>query len=264
MSAADLVTVARGDGSRIVERRTATARTDVEWQALWAAHAGLETPAPRVDFTARIVGAAFAGEQASPGFEIAIVGLRSNGLVTTLTVEDRRPPPGMAAAQMIVTPFHVVTLPRTDGEVRFENAVSATVSAASSAVAPSPAPGHVSPAASSTGLEPTIAAALAYLVGPLSGILVLLAERSNRFVRFHAWQAILGLGGLWLIAAALYLLAFITLFVSATGFRVMLWLSTLAWVCWVVVWIFCLVNAFTGQMWRMPLVGEYAERRSSV
>lgn len=260
MSEADLVTVARGDGSRIVERRTATARTDVEWQALWAAHAGLETPAPRVDFTARIVGAAFAGEQASPGFEIAIVGLRSDGLVTTLTVEDRRPPPGMAAAQMIVTPFHVVTLPRTDGEVRFENAVSAI----SSAVAPSPAAGHVSPAASSTGLEPTIAAALAYLVGPLSGILVLLAERSNRFVRFHAWQAILGLGGLWVIAAALYLLAFITLFVSATGFRVMLWLSTIAWVCWVVVWIFCLVNAFTGQMWRMPLVGEYAERRSSV
>lgn len=260
MSKADLVTVARGDGSRIVERRTATARTDVEWQALWAAHAGLETAAPRVDFTARIVGAAFAGEQASPGFEIAIVGLRSNGLVTTLTVEDRRPPPGMAAAQMIVTPFHIVTLPRTDGEVRFDSAVPAT----SSAAAPSPAAGPVSPAASSTGLEPTIAAALAYLVGPLSGILVLLAERSNRFVRFHAWQAILGLGGLWVIAAALYLLAFITLFVSATGFRVMLWLSTLAWVCWVVVWIICLVNAFTGQMWRMPLVGEYAERRSSV
>lgn len=260
MSEADLVTVARGDGSRIVERRTATARTDVEWQALWAAHAGLETPAPRVDFTARIVAAAFAGEQPSPGFEIAIVGLRSNGLVTTLTVEDRRPPPGMAAAQMIVTPFHIVTLPRTDGEVRFESAVPATASA----VAPSPAAGPVSPAASSTGLEPTIAAALAYLVGPLSGILVLLAERSNRFVRFHAWQAILGLGGLWVVAAALYLLAFITLFVSATGFRVMLWLSTIAWVCWVVVWIFCLVNAFTGQMWRMPLVGEYAERRSSV
>jgi uncharacterized membrane protein len=260
VSEADLVTVARGDGSRIVEPRTATARTDVEWHALWAAHAGLEMPAPRVDFTARIVGAAFAGEQASPGFEIAIVGLRSNGLVTTLTVESRRPPPGMAAAQMIVTPFHIVTLPRTEGEVRFENTLPVTPFPV-----PSPAAEHAAPAAaSSTGLEPTIAAALAYLVGPLSGILVLLAERSNRFVRFHAWQAILGLGGLWLIAAALYLLAFVTLFVSATGFRVMLWLSTIAWVCWVVVWIICLVKAFTGQMWRMPLVGPYAERRSSV
>lgn len=261
MSESGLVTVARGDGSRIVEPRTSTARTDVEWQALWAAHAGLETPAPRVDFTTRIVGAAFAGQQASPGFEIAIVGLRSNGLVTTLTVEDRRPPPGMAAAQMIVTPFHIVTLPRTDGEVRFENPVTTT----SSAAAPSPASDHPSAVkASSTGLEPPIAAALAYLAGPLSGILVLLAERSNQFVRFHAWQAILGLGGLWLIAAALYVLAFVTLFVSATGFRVMLWLSTITWVCWVVVWIICLVKAFTGQMWRMPLVGPYAERRSSV
>ncbi|MCA1562593.1 MAG: hypothetical protein LC804_20790 [Acidobacteria bacterium] len=261
MTETDLVTVARGDGSRVVEPRTATARTDVEWHALWAAHAGLDAPAPRVDFTARIVGAAFAGEQPSPGFEIAIVGLRSNGLVTTLTVEDRRPPPGMAA-QIIVTPFHIVTLPRTDGEVRFENSrpdyhsTAPTPTAAAEPSAPA--------SASSTGLEPTIAAALAYLVGPLSGFLVLLAERSNRFVRFHAWQAILGLGGLWMIAAALYLLAFVTLFVSATGFRVMLWLSTIAWVCWVVVWIVCLVKAFTGQMWRMPLVGPYAERRSSL
>ena len=39
-------------------------------------------------------------------------------------------------------------------------------------------------AASSTGLEPRSAAALAYLAGPFSGIIILLAERTNRFVRF--------------------------------------------------------------------------------
>ena len=49
---------------------------------------------------------------------------------------------------------------------------------------------------SSTGLDPAVAAALSYLAGPFSGVLVLLAERTNPFVRFHAWQSIIGLGGL--------------------------------------------------------------------
>jgi hypothetical protein len=69
---------------------------------------------------------------------------------------------------------------------------------------------------SSTGLDAHVAASLAYLAGPLSGILVLLAERTNTYVRFHAWQSILGLGGLGLIVAGLLALAFLSVLVSAT------------------------------------------------
>ena len=74
-------------------------------------------------------------------------------------------------------------------------------------------------AASSTGLQPALAGALAYLAGPFSGILVLLAERTNQFVRFHAWQAILALGGLGLLAVTLLLFAFLGLFASRVAFR---------------------------------------------
>lgn len=116
---------------------------------------------------------------------------------------------------------------------------------------------------STTGLDPNVASALAYLAGPFSGALVLLAERSNDDVRFHAWQSIIGLGALWAIGLALYVLAFAALFVSASGFRVLLWMAALVWAGWVVVWVICLLKAYTGQRWKLPLAGDYAERRAT-
>ena len=116
---------------------------------------------------------------------------------------------------------------------------------------------------SSTGLDPNIAAALAYLAGPLSGLLLLVVERSSAYVRFHAMQSIVVLGGLWLLAAALCLLAVLTVFISPTGFAVLLYAAWLTGGVWIVVWIICLVKAFTGQAWKMPIAGAYAERWST-
>ena len=117
-------------------------------------------------------------------------------------------------------------------------------------------------AASSTGLEPPFAAALAYLAGPFSGIIILLAERTNRFVRFHAWQAIIGLGGLGLLAALLLVSAFLGLFFSPTVFRALYVGSAVAAVVWLAVWAVCLVKAFGGAVLRLPLAGSLAERRA--
>jgi len=115
---------------------------------------------------------------------------------------------------------------------------------------------------SSTGLDKNVAAALAYLAGPLSGVLLLIVERSSRFVRFHALQSIVALGGLWLIAALLVLLSVLTVFVSATGFAVLLYAAWLTGGISIVIWIICLVNAFSGRMGKLPLAGTYAERWS--
>ena len=118
--------------------------------------------------------------------------------------------------------------------------------------------------ASTTGLHPNVASALAYLAGPLSGILVLMAERTNTDVRFHAWQSILALGALWAVGFALYVLAFGALFVSATAFRVLLWLAALLWAGWIVLWVICLVRAYQGQRWKLPLAGDVAERKAAL
>ena len=77
----------------------------------------------------------------------------------------------------------------------------------------------------STGLDPNFAAALAYLAGPFSGILILLVERANAYVRFHAWQAIVGLGGLGALAVGVLVLSFLTLLLSPFVFTVMYRLS---------------------------------------
>jgi uncharacterized membrane protein len=117
-------------------------------------------------------------------------------------------------------------------------------------------------AASSTGLEPPFAAALAYLAGPFSGVIILLAERSNRYVRFHAWQAIIGLGGLGFIAVALLLSAFLGLFFSPTMFRTLYVMAGVAAVAWLVAWALCLFKAFGGSAWKLPLAGRFAARRA--
>ena len=116
--------------------------------------------------------------------------------------------------------------------------------------------------ASSTGLDPNVAAALSYLAGPLSGATILLAERTSGYVRFHAWQAIIGLGGLALVAILLLVSAFLALFISPFAFTLMYRLAAVAAVLWLVAWMVCLYKAYMGQEWELPLVGKYARRRA--
>lgn len=115
-------------------------------------------------------------------------------------------------------------------------------------------------AASATGLEPQLAGALAYLAGPFSGIILLLAEPANRYVRFHAWQAILGLGSLGVLTVLLLLCAFLGVLVSPSVFTSFYIAAFISAVLWLLVWGFCLVKAFAGSAWRMPLAGRLAER----
>ena len=115
-------------------------------------------------------------------------------------------------------------------------------------------------APSSTGLDPNLAAALAYLAGPFSGILILMVERANDYVRFHAWQSVVGLGGLGLLAGGMLLLSFLMLLLSPLLFAVMYRLSYLLALVWLVAWVMCLVKAFSGDRWMMPVAGRHAER----
>jgi uncharacterized membrane protein len=114
---------------------------------------------------------------------------------------------------------------------------------------------------SSTGLDPHVAAALAYLAGPFSGILVLLAEQTNPYVRFHAWQSVIGLGGLGVLVVCLMTLAFMSIVISATAFTMLLYLGWATWIAWIIIWVVCLVRAFSGGAWKLPIAGEWAARR---
>ncbi len=113
---------------------------------------------------------------------------------------------------------------------------------------------------STTGLNPRTAAMLAYLAWWVSGGLMLLVERRDRFVRFHAAQSLAALGFLWILGAFVYGLAFAVLSVNAAGFVRMLWLALGIWAAGVGLWIVCLVKVFRGEPWRIPLAAGIADR----
>jgi len=272
MMADGLTTIARGDSSGVLDSGRVVVHDAAAWHALWSAHAGASAPPPAVDFSTTMVVAAFAGERPSAGYAIEIVGARQESASLAVMVKEAQPSRGAVAAQMIVTPFHIATLPRYDGEVRFTNRAGASFREPLAAGTPARQP-ELSPVdrvfvraaadaavPSSTGLEPNFAAALSYLAGPFSGILILLVERSNEFVRFHAWQAVLGLGGLGLLSAGTLVCSFLTLLISPVVFTLMYRLSEVLALVWVVVWVVCLIKAFSGARWHMPLAGRYAER----
>jgi uncharacterized membrane protein len=117
---------------------------------------------------------------------------------------------------------------------------------------------------SSTGLAPRTGALLAYLGWWVTGGLMLLVERRDPFVRFHAAQSLLGLGVVWLLGAIVYVLAFAVLSMSATGFTAMLWCALGIWAAGVGVWIVCLTKVLRGERWRMPLAAGIADRVSTI
>ena len=260
-----LTTVARGEGSRISEHRRAVVRTSEDWTALWAAHAGPGSAAPAIDFSSSIVAAAFGGERPSAGHSIEITGAMEEDGGVRLFVDERAPGGGMVAAQILTSPFHIVSFPRVAGDVAWTGSGRDARGARREPRTPGlgPRSSDLDSGTSSTGLKPTTAAALSYLAGPVSGATILFAESRNEFVRFHAWQAILGIGAGALAVIACYLLAVTSLFVSATAVSTMVRVATALWFALVLLWAVCIWQALAGRTWKLPIVGEVAARRAA-
>jgi uncharacterized membrane protein len=252
----DLVTIARGDASRLVEPRRMVVRTADEWRALWAVHAGPDADPPPVDFASRVVAAAFAGERPSSGYSVEIVGTPDSGPGARLAVAERPPSRGTIGAQILTSPFHIVTLPRVAGDVTWtDDGPSSRGGGRSKDSVPDSAA-----QTTATGLDPRTASVLAYLAGPVSGVLMLIAEGRNEDVRFHAWQSILAIGGLGLLVALGYTLAVASLLVAASAVSFLVRASTAIWLLLIAVWALCLWKAWSTARWKLPLAGDWAER----
>ena len=107
------------------------------------------------------------------------------------------------------------------------------------------------PETSSTGLAPNLAGALAYLLGPITGILFLVVEKDSKFVRFHAMQSTITFGGIFVLQVLLNLVPFIGWLI---GGLVLFPLSVLLWA-------FLMFKAFSGDKFKLPTVGDMAERQ---
>lgn len=102
-------------------------------------------------------------------------------------------------------------------------------------------------AKSGTGLPKNTAAALSYVLGPITGVVFYVLEK-DPYVRFHSMQSIVVFVVLfvlqWVLGLTLILLPLVPL-VSILGF---------------VLWLLLIYKAWQGEEWEVPLLGKYARQ----
>ncbi|KKQ98234.1 MAG: hypothetical protein UT24_C0014G0049 [Candidatus Woesebacteria bacterium GW2011_GWB1_39_12] len=98
-----------------------------------------------------------------------------------------------------------------------------------------------------TGLPKNTAAALSYVLGPVTGVIFYLLEK-DPFVRFHAMQSIVVFVVLfvlqWVFGLTIVLLPMVPL-ISILGF---------------VLWLLLIYKAWQGEEWEVPVLGKYARK----
>ena len=107
------------------------------------------------------------------------------------------------------------------------------------------------PDRSSTGLDSNLAAALAYLLGFVTGVVLLIVEKENQYVRFHAMQSTV------LFVAVLV----ITVALNAIPLLGALLYAFIVFPAVVILWLVMMYKAYNGQRFKLPVVGEFAEKQ---
>jgi uncharacterized membrane protein len=116
----------------------------------------------------------------------------------------------------------------------------------------------------STGLPPRTAATLSYAAWWLTGLVFWFLERQDRFVRFHAAQAISAFGIVALLIAAFGLLAAASLSFLPAAFVLFLGAAGVTWVGAIALWLVAMWKAANGEAFRIPLAAELADRLMEV
>lgn len=103
---------------------------------------------------------------------------------------------------------------------------------------------------SSTSLAPNIAAMLTYVLGFITGIIFIIIEKENKFVRFHAMQSII-------ISASLLILSIVLGFVPIIGWLISLLITPFTFVLWVVL----IYKAYNNEWFELPVIGKIAREQ---
>lgn len=99
---------------------------------------------------------------------------------------------------------------------------------------------------STFGLEKNLAGALCYSVGWITGVIFLLSEKKDSFVRFHAMQSVITFGFFTLLVMIPILNILLAPFVGILSF---------------VLWLVCMLKAYQGDKFHLPVAGDLAEKQ---
>ncbi|HEX8069933.1 MAG TPA: DUF4870 domain-containing protein [Pyrinomonadaceae bacterium] len=115
----------------------------------------------------------------------------------------------------------------------------------------------------SMGLEPNVAAMLCYAtmfvcgLGIIVSLLFFLMEKTSRFVRFHAMQALLLAGAAIVLSIVLSIIGVILSYAHLGVIEYLLRL--VCGLAFLVLWILGAIKAYQGETYKMPVVGDIAE-----
>jgi uncharacterized membrane protein len=115
---------------------------------------------------------------------------------------------------------------------------------------------------SSTGLDANVAALLAYLFSWVSGLIFLVVEKENRFVRFHAMQSVLLGAAAMLCFFGLSVITSVMAFMSLTLATIFSLLGSLIGLAFFAITIVCMIKAYQSQQFRLPIIGDIAARNA--
>ena len=123
-----------------------------------------------------------------------------------------------------------------------------------------------SPALGTTGgIRDNMAGALAY-VTIIPAIVFLLVEpfKRNRFVRFHSFQCVFLVLAAFVLGLGLKFGLAVLILVPVLGQLMVLLISMVISIGCLILWIVLIVKALQGEMFKVPFVGDLAEKQANV
>jgi len=110
-----------------------------------------------------------------------------------------------------------------------------------------------------TGLSDNAIAALAYFT-PIMPVFFLALRYYNKrpYVRFHAWQSLVFNVYTLLLG---YILVFVLRQATFLGPRILLGVMCVAAVLIFLVWLWCVIGAWSGRRVKLPIIGNWADKQ---
>lgn len=105
-----------------------------------------------------------------------------------------------------------------------------------------------------TNSNEKLVGALCYLAGPITGVLFLLIERKNQYIRYHAMQSTLVFGGIFLLQIVLGI-------VPILGWLMALILSPLIFLVTFLLWLVLMFKAYSGEKYHLPYFGNLTDKQ---
>ncbi len=120
------------------------------------------------------------------------------------------------------------------------------------------------PAASGGGLTDNVAGLLAYLFWPVAVVFLLIEPyNKNKFIRFHCFQCLFFIAACIVLNIVFMILNMILAQVFLPLVFVIGLLQLVIWLGIFVGWIMLMVKAFQNQTWKLPFIGDLAEKQAN-